>query len=197
MIDYFMYERSKKWQQSKTTKTLDFLSWMIKMSSTSLNLRGDAAARPHVNRDLLKTELLLWSLAFCRYISHISGHRKQSFWKTPARVNVFRNTIFIVYIWTGRNEVSSKCWHRHIHIMSLCSIVCKCKLGVSVIIWSYLSLNYDGMYVVLLNIKERDKNSCCLSKKILWRRSRFSASFIVLSVTKQPLQITDKQPVFY
>lgn len=29
-------------------------------------------------------------------------------------------------------------------------------------------------------MKKRNKNSFCLSKKILWRRSRFPASFIVI-----------------
>lgn len=42
-------------------------------------------------------------------------------------------------------------------------------------------------------MKKRNKNSCCLSKKILWRRSRFPASFIELSVTKQPNRLNDHE----
>lgn len=42
-------------------------------------------------------------------------------------------------------------------------------------------------------MKKRNKNSCCLSKKILWRRSRFPASFIELSVSKQPNRLNDHE----
>ena len=71
-------------------------------------LLTDSRPRPHVLEYYWKRGLFLFSAFLASPLNQngVSGHGKQSFWKTPTRVEVFVNSVFYVLVRTGGTEAT-------------------------------------------------------------------------------------------
>ena len=81
-------------------RPLECIVKCYQVSTTTLSTHVQVFVK---TRPFLFIMAISYTLIFLSYL-HILGYCKWSFLKTPSRVKIFRNSIVIVYVYTGRNS---------------------------------------------------------------------------------------------